>query len=755
MRDKTGKSWSVPESERAQAEQRGAVVVTRGEDMPGSAFVAGMATGMAGGLPGLFLSEEEQKNVAGLRQQNPTATMLGEGTTLAVESLATGGARAVTGGLAKSAMKMAARGSAEGAASAITGLVNESVIENKELTAESVASRVAASALTGGVLNTALGLPAKYASQAVGASVGNKAVMQTAEDYISGDGRTAFLKHLFAKPKELSKYGLDDKWGAYVLDEGEKLGLLQPGTMRGVQRAAMKHVSDATDEMNQLRAQLNKAVSPETYVIQPSAPGDSPQSIIMQGLAAGQPYQKALSSASASERQAMIAAFRETEEHLATAKTWDAVVNQIRNLKNSDTDGVRLMGRLLDEDAMTQVTAKALGPGAAQAWKSASSKFHVAHTFSDLAGARASETASDAMRAAAMAGGGALVFGGGSALAYGAAAFGAYSAKNPGGLLIGRAMKAIGDRKLLQKAGESLAKTLQTSISAGNAGLTMFRTTLEAAASEGTQALLETHARLAAGPSGPQYLEALGLPQTPDPDAGARISTLVGLEESAPSVDPDKTPRRRQISIDHYEAVAAKIKESSPDPESVYRSLPDEIRANTPQLAMASTQKILEVNDFLRSKLPRSPDHLLPTNLQRTWTPSAAEKQRFLRYVEAVADPMSILRIAKTGMSVREHAEVVKRFYPEHLAAVQSAIIEDITAAGKGKVSYQEKLRYTNAFGGDFFGISQDRSRLLQTAYGKAREQQSPQQQAPGGDGRQMVNTSKNLATQAQRMESR
>jgi hypothetical protein len=141
--------------------------------------------------------------------------------------------------------------------------------------------------------------------------------------------------------------------------------------------------------------------------------------------------------------------------------------------------------------------------------------------------------------------------------------------------------------------------------------------------------------------------------------------------------------------------------------------------------------------------------------MRPAYTPNAAEKSRFLRYVEAVSDPNGVFKAMAKGHVPAEHVEAMKAVYPETMARIGQALFTELAKLEK-PLDYRRRITLANTFGYDAVGMSGGVAKVVQLSHGKAKEQQqSPQQQAPGGDGRQMVNTSKNLATQAQRMESR
>lgn len=100
--------------------------------------------------------------------------------------------------------------------------------------------------------------------------------------------------------------------------------------------------------------------------------------------------------------------------------------------------------------------------------------------------------------------------------------------------------------------------------------------------------------------------------------------------------------------------------------DRVSRSL-EPLGGAAPNVVTAATGIALRGIDFLASKLP--PSRLDPFSLQPQLQPrnraSDAEISQFMRYTQAIDDPLIVLRDAKAGTLTRDHVEAVKAVYPQ------------------------------------------------------------------------------------------
>ena len=95
--------------------------------------------------------------------------------------------------------------------------------------------------------------------------------------------------------------------------------------------------------------------------------------------------------------------------------------------------------------------------------------------------------------------------------------------------------------------------------------------------------------------------------------------------------------------------------------------------------------------EFLKSKAPKDPNtafQILPNQTKYVMPP--VERSKFQRYVNAVNDPMSILKKMGDGTLTAEHVEALKAVYPKLYAEAQQAVLE--MAATKTDLNFKQKV---------------------------------------------------------------
>lgn len=133
---------------------------------------------------------------------------------------------------------------------------------------------------------------------------------------------------------------------------------------------------------------------------------------------------------------------------------------------------------------------------------------------------------------------------------------------------------------------------------------------------------------------------------------------------------------------------------------------------------------------FLAAKLPTSaPMKSITPQFDRVKDLSPEEKDKFLRYVKAVDDPLSVLDDMSRGRLTREGVESLREVYPELYATLQQQAIEKC-ADTKHPLDYNQKIQL-----GLLLGIPTDST--LDPAFMRRMQQihqdNSGKQGAPGG----------------------
>jgi hypothetical protein len=92
---------------------------------------------------------------------------------------------------------------------------------------------------------------------------------------------------------------------------------------------------------------------------------------------------------------------------------------------------------------------------------------------------------------------------------------------------------------------------------------------------------------------------------------------------------------------------------------------------------------------FLDSKLPR----LMNVNplLRKKYKPSNQDMFKFKKYLQAIQDPMAVLKDFEKGNISRESVEVLRFVYPDIYARIRAEVMKDIYANPES-VDYKQRL---------------------------------------------------------------
>lgn len=127
--------------------------------------------------------------------------------------------------------------------------------------------------------------------------------------------------------------------------------------------------------------------------------------------------------------------------------------------------------------------------------------------------------------------------------------------------------------------------------------------------------------------------------------------------------------------------------------DKISRSLGD-LGEHSPATATAVVTTTLRGLDFLASKLPpsRQDQFSLQPQLQPKTRASDAELSRFMRYAQAVDDPLIVLREAKSGMLTRDHVEAVQTVYPKLYDEIRGSVMRQLVNS-KSELPYARRIQ--------------------------------------------------------------
>jgi hypothetical protein len=148
------------------------------------------------------------------------------------------------------------------------------------------------------------------------------------------------------------------------------------------------------------------------------------------------------------------------------------------------------------------------------------------------------------------------------------------------------------------------------------------------------------------------------------------------------------------LDQDEYHKIIDKVDKAVSNPED-FHSVLDKNTQNlnpyAPKTAFAIQNKMSVAASFLSAKAPRG---VKSSVLSPKYQPSKSEISKFARYYNTVKSPTSVLKKIKTGSVLPEEMETLKVVYPQLLAEMQGAIMEQLAdhMANAKDLPYQTKL---------------------------------------------------------------
>lgn len=218
---------------------------------------------------------------------------------------------------------------------------------------------------------------------------------------------------------------------------------------------------------------------------------------------------------------------------------------------------------------------------------------------------------------------------------------------------------------------------------------------------------------------------------------GERVTKLVGagrdlvrgLPEAAPGIGVavDKAAAARPPEPtgsvpQRFKAAKAELIDAAPRRKEQAAQLAQDLDQIAPGLGQATAARVEAAQDFLLSKLPqRPPRPSLQPSMEREREPAFDEQQRWLRYVRAVNDPLSVVEDARRGKLRAEGVEALRTVFPTLYEGLRSQV-QAAVAERDSRLSYQDRLRL-----GQLLDLPTDPSREIEAL----RAYQGIQRQAP------------------------
>jgi hypothetical protein len=291
---------------------------------------------------------------------------------------------------------------------------------------------------------------------------------------------------------------------------------------------------------------------------------------------------------------------------------------------------------------------------------------------------------------------------------------------------------------------------------------------LTAAMAEGAPELLRVHSELASGANGSDYLSRLAMEHEDAATAEAataRAAIYDSLESQARRVDErlerwagrmtgsvsGPAPAVPAASKEPFDTRVEKLRAMANNPEGYLSAMPSEMLRDAPASTMAFAAMTTKAAQYLLERAPKNPYAHLPENLRPKWLPAPGELANFEAAAAGVEDPLGALERMQRGATNPETLKAIAAVYPRIWEDARARLFDRVATAKN--LSYEQRLRLQPILGPMATGSTPEQAVYLQQMHDKQR--MPPQAAGASPDGRQVVSTTKNLDTQAQRLEAR
>ena len=329
-------------------------------------------------------------------------------------------------------------------------------------------------------------------------------------------------------------------------------------------------------------------------------------------------------------------------------------------------------------------------------------------------------------------------------------------AQKRGALMAARALDELPTGSAMRAMAEGLMTNVKARLNTLPELLGPFRGVLENAAATGAADLLATHLELAKGPNGDEYLSTLGFQRGDAADApaiGKKAEAIATLMRLQMQVDTDigqaikgldRSPEDVKAERDFrqtYDAVQKMLLNPAYD---------DKLGAVLPGTSMGLSSQLSKATQYVWSAAPKDPNQHLPPSIRPEWKPTAMEEERFMARAEAAFEPLKALESIMRGEPAQERLAALAALYPKLLEKATEKLFERLNS--EKPLTGAQRQRLVPILGPEAVGLSAQQSALIASSHVQSAQ---GQQDTPRTDGRQVVNQSKNMDTQSQRIEAR
>ena len=189
---------------------------------------------------------------------------------------------------------------------------------------------------------------------------------------------------------------------------------------------------------------------------------------------------------------------------------------------------------------------------------------------------------------------------------------------------------------------------------------------------------------------------------------------------------PHKTAEARQTA---YKTEVAEARDLAANPQKVAhrvtQSFGDEAADIAPQTTQSAIATAIRAASFLATKAPtdRTSQSEITAHLDDRQRVSDTEQSKFLRYAEAVKDPMSVVEDFGDGTVSREGAEALRTVYPEMFGRLRTQITDAVIERTE-PLPYQQTVRLSLLLDQPMHPLLEARNiAALQAVHGQLREE--------------------------------
>jgi hypothetical protein len=211
--------------------------------------------------------------------------------------------------------------------------------------------------------------------------------------------------------------------------------------------------------------------------------------------------------------------------------------------------------------------------------------------------------------------------------------------------------------------------------------------------------------------------------------------------------------RMRREASDAHDKRTEEIRQLAGDPNALLDRLSKNLEKLGPVAPGVSAALTSQANVAVQYLAKAAERPLKPGPLARDWVPTETERHEFTQKLEAVQDPMSVLKHAAAGTLTQNQVDALKAVYPGLAKAVGEKALMRAMAAKPGEVPYRARLMLSMLTGVDLDG-STSQAVLASNQLANRGNKQSQENAAPQSSGaRSEMTLASRMALPSQRRE--